>query len=239
MKVLIVHAHPEPKSFTAALRDQAVATLEAQGHEVQVSDLYAMNWNPVAGADDFSSRENPEYLVYALEQRLGVKSQSLAPDIQQELEKLLWTDLLILNFPIFWFSAPAMLKGWIDRVLVSGICYGGKRFYDQGGLSGKKALVTVTLGGREHMFGDGAIHGPLEDMLRPILRGTLAYVGFDVLQPFVAWHVPYISDEARQEFLRSYQQRLEHISDDQPLQFPRLAQFDEALYPLAGSRVVG
>ena len=232
MKVLIVHAHPEPKSFTAALRDQAVATLEAQGHEVQVSDLYAMNWNPVASADDFSSRENPEYLVYALEQRLGVKSQSLAPDIQQELDKLLWADLLILNFPIFWFSAPAMLKGWIDRVLVSGICYGGKRFYDQGGLSSKKALVTVTLGGREHMFGDGAIHGPLEDMLRPILRGTLAYVGFDVLQPFVAWHVPYISDEARQAFLKSYQQRLEHVSDDQPMEFPRLAQFDEALYPL-------
>ncbi|WP_223511392.1 NAD(P)H-dependent oxidoreductase [Pseudomonas sp. GL-B-19] len=232
MKVLIVHAHPEPKSFTAALRDQAVSTLESQGHEVQVSDLYAMNWNPVASADDFSSRENPEYLVYALEQRLGVKSQSLAPDIQQELDKLLWADLLILNFPIFWFSAPAMLKGWIDRVLVSGVCYGGKRFYDQGGLSGKKALVTVTLGGREHMFGDGAIHGPLEDMLRPILRGTLAYVGLDVLQPFVAWHVPYISDEARQEFLKNYQQRLEHVSDDQPMQFPRLAQFDEALYPL-------
>jgi len=232
MKVLIVHAHPEPKSFTAALRDQAVATLEAQGHEVKVSDLYAMNWNPVASADDFSSRENPEYLVYALEQRLGVKSQSLAPDIRQELDKLLWADLLILNFPIFWFSAPAMLKGWIDRVLVSGICYGGKRFYDQGGLSGKKALVTVTLGGREHMFGDGAIHGPLEGMLRPILRGTLAYVGFEVLEPFVAWHVPYISDEARKEFLVSYQQRLEHLSDDQPMQFPRLAQFDEALYPL-------
>jgi len=232
MKVLIVHAHPEPKSFTAALRDQAVSTLESQGHEVQVSDLYAMNWNPVASADDFSSRENPEYLVYALEQRLGVKSQSLSPDIQQELDKLLWADLLILNFPIFWFSTPAMLKGWIDRVLVSGVCYGGKRFYDQGGLSGKKALVTVTLGGREHMFGDGAIHGPLEDMLRPILRGTLAYVGFDVLQPFVAWHVPYISDEARQEFLTNYQQRLEHVSDDLPMQFPRLAQFDEALYPL-------
>lgn len=232
MKVLIVHAHPEPNSFTAALRDQAVATLQAQGHEVKVSDLYAMNWNPVASADDFSSRDNPDYLVYALEQRLGVKSQSLAPDIQQELDKLLWADLLILNFPIFWFAAPAMLKGWIDRVLVSGVCYGGKRFYDQGGLSGKKALVTVTLGGREHMFGEGAIHGPLQDMLRPILRGTLAYVGFDVLQPFVAWHVPYISDEARKGFLHDYQQRLEHLSDEQPLTFPRLAQFDEALYPL-------
>ena len=87
MNVLIVHAHPEPNSFTAALRDQAVDTLKAQGHEVQVSDLYAMNWNPVASAEDFSSRENPDYLVYALEQRLGVKSQSLAADIQQELDK--------------------------------------------------------------------------------------------------------------------------------------------------------
>ncbi|WP_313203243.1 NAD(P)H-dependent oxidoreductase [Pseudomonas sp.] len=232
MKVLIVHAHPEPRSFTAALRDQAAQTFRAQGHEVQVSDLYAMGWNPVASADDFSQRENPDYLVYALEQRLGVKSGSIAPDIQQELDKLLWADLLVLNFPIFWFSAPAMLKGWIDRVLVSGVCYGGKRFYDQGGLAGKRALVTVTLGGREHMFGEGAIHGPLEDMLRPILRGTLAYVGFEVLEPFVAWHVPYISDEARQAFLHRYAQRLQHLSDDLPLKFPRLDQFDEALYPL-------
>ncbi|MEY9334476.1 NAD(P)H dehydrogenase (quinone) [Pseudomonas protegens] len=232
MNVLIVHAHPEPQSFTAALRDQARSTLEAQGHQVQVSDLYAMNWNPVASAADFASRDNPDYLVYALEQRLGVKNQSIAADIQAELDKLLWADLLILNFPVFWFSVPAMLKGWIDRVLVSGVCYGGKRFYDQGGLAGKKALVTLTLGGREHMFGEGAIHGPLQDMLRPLLRGTLAYVGYDVLEPFVAWHVPYISQEAREAFLHSYRQRLQHLADDQPQVFPRLDQFDEALYPL-------
>ncbi|OLF53876.1 NAD(P)H-dependent oxidoreductase [Pseudomonas chlororaphis] len=233
MNVLIVHAHPEPQSFTAALRDQAVATLEAQGHTVQVSDLYAMGWNPVASAADFSSRDNPDYLVYALEQRLGVKSQSIAADILQELDKLLWADLLILNFPVFWFSTPAMLKGWIDRVLVSGVCYGGKRFYDQGGLAGKKALVTLTLGGREHMFGEGAIHGPLEDMLRPLLRGTLAYVGFEVLEPFVAWHVPYISAEAREEFLVAYRRRLGRLADEPAMTFPRLSQFDEALYPLA------
>jgi len=232
MKVLIVHAHPEPQSFTAALRDLARETLEGQGHEVQVSDLYAMNWNPVASAADFTERANPDYLVYALEQREGVKGGQLAADIQAELDKLLWADLLILNFPLYWFSVPAMLKGWIDRVLVSGVCYGGKRFYDQGGLAGKKALVSLTLGGREHMFGAGAIHGPLEDMLRPLLRGTLAYVGMDVLEPFVAWHVPYISHEAREEFLRAYQQRLQGLEQEQPLAFPRLEQFDERLYPL-------
>lgn len=232
MNVLLVHAHPEPQSFTAALRDQAVQTLREQGHVVQVSDLYAMNWNPVASADDFASRDNPDYLVYALEQRQAVKSQGLAADIQQELDKLLWADLVILNFPIYWFSVPAILKGWIDRVLVSGICYGGKRFYDQGGLAGKKVLVSLTLGGREHMFGEGAIHGPLEDMLRPLLRGTLAYVGMDVLPPFVAWHVPYISQEARQSFLEDYVTRLQHLDQDRPLTFPRLTQFDDRLYPL-------
>jgi len=191
-----------------------------------------MDWNPVASAADFARRDNPEYLVYALEQRVGVKNGGIAADIQGELDKLLWADLLILNFPVYWFSVPAMLKGWIDRVLVSGVCYGGKRFYDQGGLVGKKALLSLTLGGREHMFGQGAIHGPLEDMLRPLLRGTLAYVGCQVLEPFVAWHVPYISQDAREGFLAQYRQRLERIDEEQPLVFPRLEQFDEALYPL-------
>ncbi|MDB5980587.1 MAG: dehydrogenase [Pseudomonas sp.] len=232
MNVLIVHAHPEPQSFTAALRDKARTTLEALGHVVHVSDLYAMDWDPVASAADFSSRDNPDYLVYALEQRLGASTQSLSADIQQELDKLLWADLLILNFPIYWFSMPAMLKGWIDRVLVSGICYGGKRFYDKGGLVGKKALVTVTLGGREHMFGEGAIHGPLNEMLRPILRGTLAYVGLEVLEPFVSWHVPYISNEDREGFLQQYEQRLGQLDAEQPLSFPKLSFFDSALYPL-------
>ena len=112
-----------------------------------------------------------------------------------------------------------------------GVCYGGKR-YDQGGLAGKKALVSLTLGGRQHMFGEGAIHGPLEDMLRPILRGTLAYVGMQVLEPFVAWHVPYISEEARGNCAPTGR-GWENLEQDVPLRFPRLEQFDALLRPLA------
>ncbi|MNG12348.1 hypothetical protein D3C84_959560 [compost metagenome] len=82
------------------------------------------------------------------------------------------------------------------------------------------------------MFGENAIHGPLEDMLRPLLRGTLAYVGLEVLKPFIGWHVPYISAEARQAFLLSYRQRLENINADEPMEYPRLSQFDDRLYPL-------
>lgn len=231
MKILIVHAHYEPHSFNTALKDTAVATLTGAGHEVKVSDLYAMNWNPVASATDFSSRSNPDYCVYALEQRKGFESGTLAEDIRGEIEKVEWCDMLILNFPIFWFSAPAILKGWIDRVFASGRFYGGKRFYDKGGMQGKTALATITLGGQPHMFGPDAIHGEMDTMLRPILRGALAYCGFTVIPPYVAYHVPYVSLEARQDMLMEYQERLLHLDQATPLIFPKLVDFDEKLYP--------
>lgn len=233
MNVLIVHAHPEAKSFNTALMHQARQQLTEAGHNVEVSDLYEMNWNPVASADDFANRKNPEYLTYALEQRHNYEQQAIAPDIAAEVAKLQKADLLILNFPLFWFSVPAIMKGWIDRVLISGVCYGGMRFYDQGGLKGKKALVTLTLGGREHMFGEKAIHGDLVDgMLRPLLRGTLAYVGLEVLPPFIGYHIPYLKPEARQQILEDHKAYLANLDQLQPLRYPHMDEFDSKLYPL-------
>lgn len=232
MKVLIVHAHPEPKSFSSALKNLAVEAFEKAGHEVQVSDLYAMGFNPVASAADFAERSDPDYCVYALEQRNGVANGTISPDILQELEKLMQCDLLVLNFPLFWFSTPAILKGWIDRVLVSGKVYGGTRFYDRGGLRGKRVLVSLTMGGQEHMYGSDGVHGPLEGMLKHLLQGTLGYTGLEVLPPFVAWHVPYVSHEARVAMLESWQERIHSLNEQTPLSFPSLNDFDELLYPL-------
>ena len=232
MNILIVHTHPEPLSFTTALKDQAVRVLEQQGHHVEVSDLYAMNFNPVASREDFTTLKNEEYLNYALEQRHASQQKLLSTDIQSEIEKVQKADLLILNFPMYWTSIPAILKGWIDRVFVSGIFYGGKRFYNHGGMAGKKAMLSFTLGGRDHMFGENAIHGSLENLLLPIQRGTLAYVGFEVLPPFIAYHVPYISQEARQQILINYEKHLLNLDHLEPLIFPKLEQFDERLYPL-------
>jgi NAD(P)H dehydrogenase (quinone) len=233
MNILIVHAHYEPQSFTTALKDLAVETLSAAGHEVRVSDLHAMNWNPVASAADFGERRNPDYCTYALEQRHGFENGTLAPDVLAEVEKVDWCDLLILNFPIFWFSVPAIMKGWIDRVFVSGRFYGGKRFYDQGGMTGKRAMLSFTLGGQPHMFGPEGIHGEIDVMLRPLLRGALAYAGFTVLPPFAAYHVPYLSHEGRRQLLVDYQQRLQHLDELEPLCFPSMGDFDERLYPKA------
>jgi NAD(P)H dehydrogenase (quinone) len=236
MNVLIIHAHPEPKSFCAAIKNTAVETLQALGHQVCVSDLYAMSFNPVASAQDFLARENAEYLNYALEQRAGAASGALAQDIQDEIAKVQQADLIIFTFPLFWMSVPAILKGWIDRVFVSGLFYGGKRIYGKGGMSGKRALICTTLGGRDYMFGDKALHGQLygaSGMLRSVLQGSLGYVGMAVLEPFIAYHVPYINEESRKEILANWQQALAELDNRALMQMPNLHDFDDTFKPIS------
>jgi len=235
MNILIVHAHPEPKSFCGALKDAAIETLNGQGHEVCVSDLYAMNFNPVASAEDFLARENPDYLFYALEQRSNLASGNLKADIRDEITKVQNAGLIIFSFPLFWMSVPAMMKGWIDRVFVSGMFYGGKRIYGSGGMQGKRALVCTTLGGREYMFGAKGIHGQLcgpSGMLRSVLQGSLGYVGMNVLEPFVAYHVPYISDENRKQILLDWKQELLGLDTRAVIPMPSFDGYDEAFRPL-------
>ncbi|OGA80482.1 MAG: NAD(P)H dehydrogenase [Burkholderiales bacterium RIFCSPHIGHO2_01_FULL_63_240] len=233
MKLLIVHAHNEPQSFVTSMKDLTVRHFEQAGWEVQVSDLYAMGFNPVASAADFGARQNPDYLTYALEQRHGWQNKTLAPDIVAEVEKVQWADLIIFSFPIYWYSMPAILKGWVDRVFISGVCYGGTRIYDRGGLKGKRAMLATSVGGQTHMFGPGAIHGELDTLLKPILQGVLGYVGLTVLPPFVAHHVPYLKAPEREAIMQAYQSRLDQLDALEPLKMPSLADYDATLHPLS------
>ncbi len=147
MKAHIVHAHSEGDSFVTAMKNIILDQLMTDGHQVTISDLYAKGFNPVATSADFGERQDNEHVVYALEQRHGYESGTLKPDILAELEPVLAADLLVFTFPIYWFGAPAILKGWFDRVMLSGVCYGGKRLYGRGGLAGKRSLAAISLGG--------------------------------------------------------------------------------------------
>ncbi|WP_069264132.1 NAD(P)H-dependent oxidoreductase [Paraburkholderia nodosa] len=235
-KVHIVHAHPEPRSFCTAMAHEARRVLELRGDDVSFSDLYALNFDPVVRGSEFAERANSDYLVYALEQRRALECNTLAPEVRREVDALLASDTLMLVFPLYWFSVPALIKGWIDRCFLSGALYGGKRIYGRGGMVGKRAVIGVSLGGRQHMFGPQAIHGELAGgMLRHLLQGTLGYVGYDVVEPFFAWHIPYCPDAQRADTLARWCEFVASLDKQPVIPMPRLEEYDEIFQPLARS----
>lgn len=129
MNVLIVHAHEEPKSFNGAMRDTAVTVLAESGHTVEVSDLYAMKFNPVGGKHDFTALADPDFFKYGVEQTKATEARKFAPDVVAEQEKLCRAGFLIFQFPLWWFGLPAILKGWVDRVFAAGLAPSTRRPY--------------------------------------------------------------------------------------------------------------
>jgi NAD(P)H dehydrogenase (quinone) len=225
MKVFIVFAHPEPKSFGKALLDRSVETLARGGHEVVVSDLHAMAFNPVASAADFSQRRFPEALQYDREQKHAHAHDAFSPDIDREIAKLLWCDLLILQFPLWWFSVPAIMKGWIDRVFVNGVVYGSGRRFDTGGLAGRKGMLVTTTACLPGMVEPDGLLGSLDAILWPLNHGTLAYAGLRVLPTLASWSVHYTTPAQRAAYLDDYQRVLERIDAVEPLATHPLADF--------------
>lgn len=208
MRVFIVHAHPEPSSFNAALTREGERALKAAGHEVVVSDLHAMNFDPVSDRRNFITVADPSRFSQQAEEAHASAQRGFAPDLQAEIDKLLWCDALILQFPIFWLGLPAILKGWIDRVFAVGVAYGGGRWFDTGRLSGKRAMCSVTLGGLEPVYSEEGVYGPIGEILYPVHRGIFAFTGFTVVEPFVVYGPGRIDPAARAGALARYGARL-------------------------------
>jgi NAD(P)H dehydrogenase (quinone) len=93
--------------------------------------------------------------------------------------------------------------------------------------------MTFTLGGQPHMFGAHAIHGELNAMLGHLLRGTLGYVGFKVLEPFVGYHLPCITAEERNAIMKRFRHDVRNVAWRPSLSFPSLDDFDARLHPLS------
>ncbi len=227
MKVFIVHAHPETKSFNSALTRHAKAILEQTGHEVIVSDLYAMSFNPVSDRRNFTSQKDTDYFKQQIEEHYATANDGFSLDIKAEMEKLFWCDVLIFQFPLWWFGLPAILKGWVDKVFAAGKIYGGDKWYDNGVFQGKKAMLSLTTGGKLPMYTEVGINGDIHSILYPINHGILRFVGFDVLPPFIVFGTSQINDERRKGYLREYEERLVSINDTYPIIYPTLADFDD------------
>jgi putative NADPH-quinone reductase len=103
MRALLVYCNPNPESFSAHLRDAILAALHERGAETRVVDLYAEGFDPVMSREERRGYHTP-----------GENEAPVAP----YLAHLRWCDTLVFVYPTWWFGLPAILKGWLDRVLV-------------------------------------------------------------------------------------------------------------------------
>jgi NAD(P)H dehydrogenase (quinone) len=226
MNILIVHAHPEPTSLTRSLVDESVGALQAQGHAVALSDLYAMRWKAVFDAHDFPARKNHERLCFITESGHAYSTSQQTADVESEQRKLLAADAVILQFPLWWFGMPAILKGWVDRVFAYGLAYGyrgeGNRYrYGAGGLQGKRALLSVSVGGPAEDYGMRGINGPLDQLLFPITHGMLFFAGMDVLPTHAIYGSGRVTAARVAAEKSAWRQRLAGLFDEAPIPFRR------------------
>ncbi len=188
MHALTVLAHPEQKSFNAQLARLCMEELRHQGYTVETSDLYRMNFDPLERACHYRDLKDPDWFDPQAQQKSASETGSLPQEVSAEISKLERADFLILQYPMWWYTVPAILKGWLDRVLVYGDVYTSKKRYDHGRFRGRRAMLSLTTGGPEETFTFNGRNADIDLLLWPI-NFTLYYVGYEVLEPFVAFGV--------------------------------------------------
>jgi NAD(P)H dehydrogenase (quinone) len=234
MHAHFVLAHPEPQSFNAHLVRSGSKALEAEGWTVSVSDLYAMGFDPCERPEHFVDRAFPARFDAQAEQRHATNNGTLPKTVTDELVLMDRADLLVLQYPMWWHLPPAMLKGWFDRVLAYGEAYTSKKRFEKGRFVGKRAMLSVTVGtGRSTYEHDGR-SGDIDLMLWPV-NFSLAYVGYEVLAPFVAYGVeaglrysdPTAVEKRLQAVVADYCATLPRLSPRATIPFNRMDEWGE------------
>jgi len=188
MRAHIVLAHPEPKSFNAHLAGVAARALESQGWSVTSSDLHAIGFDPCERAEHYRSRLDEDRFDVQAEQRHASSDGTIPDLVMREIDNLDRADLLILQYPMWWHLPPAMMKGWIDRVFIYGEVYTSTRRFENGRFLGKRAMLSVTVGTSPETYAFNGRSGDIDLLLWPV-NFSLAYVGYSVLAPIVAYGV--------------------------------------------------
>ncbi|WP_285618334.1 NAD(P)H-dependent oxidoreductase [Kineosporia sp. NBRC 101677] len=224
---LWVYAHPRRPSLNDRLFQEGVQELSAY-RQVATSDLYAQGFDPVLGRRDLGARaEEPGNIAEQIGQTYALGHSPA--DVSAEQAKLAAAELLVIQFPLWWYGPPAILKGWFDRVLTSEFAYGDAdpergmpRRYGDGGLSGRKALVVVTAGEDARSVGPRGISGDLESLLFPITHGVLWYVGIETLGLHVVHDADALAPAEGELEVKRLRERLRTLDTEPALPFRRL-----------------
>ncbi|GAV55369.1 hypothetical protein ZYGR_0AS06930 [Zygosaccharomyces rouxii] len=220
MKLLIVLAHPEKDSLTASFARVARDQFEKQGDETYMPRI----GKSVVDINDFPLYDRSQNLNVFLASKQAYEVNAFSEDVKKEHEKLLSADALVFVFPFWWFSMPAILKGWVERVFSYGIGYGkhdGDTWirYGDGLFKGKRAMVITGAGGGENAYGARSVSGPIEDLLFPINHGIFFYAGYQALPPFIVFSSNFVDANRFKELEMKLRERIETFQTTKPIAY--------------------
>jgi len=184
MGYLIVYAHPNPKSFCHAIKEKIEGIIKNKYGECLVRDLYAMQFNSVLSAGDFSAFSRHE----------------IPEDIRKEQDLIRKAETVIFIHPVWWFNMPAILKGYIDRVFTKGFAYDYVGKIPKGLLRDKKVMIFSTTGGMRFAY---YLLGFKFAVKKSIDVGVFNFCGMKVVLHKFFYAVPVISYSARSKMLSS------------------------------------
>ena len=183
MKHLIIIAHPNNESsFNQAILKNTVAASEKAGAEIIVRDLYQLEFNPILSLAELSSSKGGE----------------TPADIKYEQELLDQADLITMIYPLWWMGFPAILKGYLDRILSHGFAYKTVDGRSVGLLHGKKMQQFITVGSSERKYRELGFNQSLQDCL---VDGLFNFCGISDIDHHLFTDIHTINDAARQEML--------------------------------------
>ena len=177
-KIFLVYGHYNEKSFNSAIRDTFIETAKTKGHQVDLVDLYKEKFNPVFA---------------------GEKPDEVVIDHQNRIEK---SDIIVLVAPIWNFRMPAIVEGWIDKVLAPPWAFTFKKLignygYPLGNLKNKKAIIFCTYGSPRLAITTFFLNLPI----RRLKRGVFHICGITKINYRRYFAVPFVSDAKRKSFL--------------------------------------
>ena len=187
MKTLIIYNHPHEGSFCSAIRDAVISGLDVGGHEYKVIDLDKDRFDPVMREKDLSAfvqaSRNPEKEI-----------EGLDPLIEVYVNKMRWAERIVMIFPIWWMTMPAMTKGFIDKVIFPGLVYkmeGGKLVSQ---LSRLKQVVVITTMNTPAAIYESTFGNSIEGSL---IKGTFNQIGIHDIRWISLNMVKQVGDEKR------------------------------------------
>ena len=187
MKTLIIYNHPHEGSFCSAIRDAVQTGLENGGHRYKIINLDADGFDPVMREKDLGAFVQGG-------KNDGTEIEGIDPLVRTYVDKMRWAERIVMIFPIWWMTMPAMMKGFVDKVIFPGLVYkmeGGKLVSQ---LSRLKQVVVITTMNTPAAIYESTFNNSIEGSL---IKGTFNQIGIHDIRWISLNMVKHVGDEKR------------------------------------------